>query len=112
MTKWYENIPKQGIPIHVNNDDFNEIIVFKPEHLERFTTDELDECTPLTAAEVWQLMPKQTMETAPRDGSFILIWCLHAWHIAYYDAENECFTSCEFLLLGAEKWQPLPTGDV
>jgi len=110
-TKWYENIPQQGVLCKESGTGF----IFAVSH-EMVSTapslKDIDRLTPLTAAEWWQFAPWQSMSSAPRDGSLLLIWCLHAWHIGYYDSENECFASCEFLLLGAEKWLPLPTGDL
>ncbi len=71
--KWYENIPPQGILIHIKDDDFNEIIVFKPEHLERFSIEELDRCTPLTHHEWWKFAPWQSIETVTRSVRILLM---------------------------------------
>lgn len=107
--KWYENITPKGVLINIKDDDFEETIVFKPHHTERFDTDELDLCVPVTAEEWWNFAPWQPIKTAPRDGDVFIVKtkkgrigecvdCGNGFEGVFFDDENELI-----------QWLPLPS---
>jgi len=110
--EWHENIPENGVLCKKDNDTVVRIVASN--NFDAWTDNSefiaLEYLTPLTTAEFWYFAPWQGMDSAPSDGSLMLILDNSDWHIGYYDAENECFTSCEFNLLNPKKWLPLPTG--
>ena len=111
MTKWHDQIPPQGVAIHIKDDDFEEIVVLKTEHLERFAPDELDVCTPLTADEMWALMPWQSIDTVPTNTPVFVIEsgvfqrCAFEWNSEYWVISGIDEPADDF---HPTKWLPLP----
>lgn len=79
--QWYKNIPLNGMLCKEKISGHIVRIMKKSEYYHGLVLDDcfrenlfdIDELTPLTAAEIWDLMPWQDMETAPCDGSHIIV---------------------------------------
>jgi len=106
--EWHENIPengllatnRHGVLVIVNNKKgdiviYNNSIETYPENL-----------TPLTSDEIWKFMPWQDVNSAPRDGSEILL-LFENGVIATNCADYSFWT--EKRILYPIKWMPLPT---
>ena len=103
-SKWYENIPENGVLINIKDNDFNEVILFKPIHKERFSDDELEGCTPITAAEWWDFAPWQDMKDAPLYELISVKWINGTVSTVTLD-DNP-------VPLNIMGWLPLPAGDL
>jgi len=99
-TKWHENIPTQGVLCKVKTSGSIVRITGESNLYEGELMDgigkrhfEIDNLTPLTAAEWWKFAPWQDMKDAPRDGSEFTAYNKEKGMIctAYYDNEDNCF---------------------
>lgn len=57
-------------------------------------------------------MEWQPIETAPKDGTWVLLssagWTHGQWEIAQWSAYAECWQTYDTAILGATHWMPLP----
>jgi hypothetical protein len=102
--KWLESIPENGTLVRVKDGVFNEIIVLHPRYIKKFGKEQLaavlEECTPLTANEIWQFMPWNAIDSAPTGIRVMVINKHDSLQIVtiWKDSERSKY----------KKWLPLP----
>lgn len=111
--KWHENIPEKGVLCKDSNGSI--VRIMGKSKFDGMVVDDcvsqtdfdIDELTPLTAAEWWKLAPWQDMKDAPRDGSRVLLLSvIGRIEIGYF--YNNCWHDLGNSRLDAKFWLPLP----
>ena len=113
QNNWWDNIPENGVLCKDDSGDLQ--LITSAKGIFGFRSLDygypLSKLTPLTAAEIWQFMPWQSMDSAPRDGKRIIIICKGGhFDVGYWNLEDDCFKSLISLakIYHAAKWLPLP----
>jgi len=108
--EWHENIPENGVLCKDDNGDTQLITeakgIFGFRGLDYGYP--LSKLTPLTAEEWWKFAPWQGMDSAPRDGSLILIMTDKSSCIGYYSDGFFIADTNDCEILSPIKWLPLP----
>jgi len=116
MKKWHENIPKNGVLCKQLDGSYKLITSIEHDyHLNDCTTygvseygeDDIEDLSPLTAAEWWDFAPWLDIESAPDDAWVLILDTFNTTHMAIKIGgqwDESYFTPV--------KWLPLPTGDL
>ena len=111
IKKWHDDIPDGGVLCKRKNGEIVLIThlsgIYKDATTPNGNTFVTRNLTPLTAAEWWDFAPWQDMDSAPRDGSRVLLLSVSGRiEIGYF--YNNCWHDLGNSRLDAKFWLPLP----
>jgi hypothetical protein len=120
MSEWHEHIPKNGVFCRFSSDENLFVLIKDTQDFLEFLSDyacEPESLNPLTSAEMWQLMPWQTIETAPKDGVFFVVLTENGFLSSaryttkfWLDGRGE-FVNTSGSVIRFVKWLPLPKSE-
>ena len=122
--KWHENIPENGVLCEDDNGNLVKIVPCDKDGDDYYALNDDEDCisscrdgyhhddlTPLTSEEIWQFMPWQDIDSAPRVGEFLVQTKLFEIVTVYYSKNGVLRRKhCGNVMLEKDciGWLPLP----